>query len=119
MSLRPTRNIIRVFILLLTFESVNATSCDADNVDAKQTSIHSKHLRSLSSLFSALLSEKREKEERTQEERAKFPGIQLADFGKVAIILPGADTPVFLLPANEPKVHYQPSLFKLFCVYLI
>jgi hypothetical protein len=117
MVLRITKCLITLVIALMIFECVNAAFIQPQQIESAKASFHEKNNNA--SVFSTILCERAEEEEKSEQERDRFVTIEIADFSQIAIVLSEVHTPVIAITPYEHRFDIQPSLFKRYCVYLI
>lgn len=116
MPVKIAKVLIRLIILLLTFECVSPAFSVDDAADSRETTLHQAHVSgplSIEFLF------EKEEEERTEEERDHFTSVVLVDFSRVANSLRihfKAHTNILF---DEHRQGASGGLFRLFCIFLI
>lgn len=114
MSIKVAIGFIRLVVVLMVMQCFITAFATPSSHDASHTSINERSLASL--LCSALLPET--EEEKSGEENDKTFVVELADFSKNISFLSRIHTPPLQSIIHE-QFDYQPSLFKLFCVFII
>jgi hypothetical protein len=117
MSVRIAKNLIRLVLLLITFQCVSPVLAKAESRDSHHFIVSRKSDHS--SIFSSVLFEKMEEEEKNEEEKDRFITIELLDFSTITTLLSQAHTPDTHFTLLRDRYDRQPRLFTLFCVYLI
>jgi hypothetical protein len=115
MSIKKAKSIICLIIVLMIMECFIAALATPRSSDFDHKSVGSK---SLSSALSSLLLAETE-EEKTEEEGDKSFAIEIADFSKITSFLSKIHTPHSQFIVYEHLDDHQPSLFKMFCVFII
>jgi hypothetical protein len=117
MTARNTRKLIRILVLLISFQCISAAFFSAEEAgnDTHSVAIHSKHPKSSFSI----IFEKTAEEERAEEEGDKFFAIELTDFSELAHLLSQGYTPQINVTPYEQRIAPQHQLFKLHCVFII
>lgn len=116
MSLRIAKSLIRLILFLITFQCVSPILATTESSDFQHSTIQRK---SDHSVFSSVLFEKMEEEEKNEEEKDRFITIELLDFSTITTVLSQAHTPQTHFALVVDRSDHQPALFTLFCVYLI
>jgi hypothetical protein len=114
MSIKVAIGFIRLVVVLMVLQCFITAFATPSSRDSSHTSINEKSLASI--LCSALLPET--EEEKSGEENDKSFAVELADFSKNIAFLSKIHTPHFQSIVHEHFDH-QPSLFTLFCVFII
>jgi hypothetical protein len=117
MSVRIAKSLIRLVLLLITFQCVSPVLAKVESSDSHHTIVSSKSDHS--SIFSSILFEKMEEEEKSEEEKDRFVTIELLDLSKINTLLSQSHTPNTHFIFHHDRYDRQPALFTLFCVYLI
>jgi hypothetical protein len=117
MPLRITKSLIRLVLFLIAFQCVSPVLAQVECSDFHHTIIKNKPDHS--SVFSSVLFEKMEEEEKNEEEKDRYIAIELLDFSKITSLLSKAHTSNPDFTFSHGQYDRQPALFTLFCVYLI
>lgn len=115
MSEKISRGIIRWFIIIMICQCFAIIFSTPRSTDLEHKSFREKSITNF--LASALFIET--EEEKSEEEGAKGIAVQLADFSKNISFLSKVHTPHHQFVVYESRDDHQPSLFKLFCVFVI
>ena len=116
MTAATTRKLIRILILLISFQCISAAffTVQGSGNEVHAAALHSKHQKSFSMIF-----EKAAEEERSEEEGDKFLAIELVDFSKLATLRSLGYTPHINSTPYEQRIAPQHQLFMLHCVFII
>jgi hypothetical protein len=117
MSTRIAKSLTRLILLLITFECLSPVLAKAESTNTQHSLIKNKPHHS--SILAGFIFEKMEEEEKSEEERDKFLAVELADFTRITILLSAIHTPNTHFATMDEGRYYQPSLFQLYCVYII
>jgi hypothetical protein len=115
MPLRIIIGLVRLVIVLITFECITPAFASAYNSGPHEITIHTKAQQGS---FLSFIFEKSE-EEKSEEARDKFMLVELIDFSQLATLLSQEHTPHISIIPFEHRFDIKPSMFKLFCVFII
>jgi hypothetical protein len=116
MSLGIVRNVVRLVVLIMAFECISSALSPIQKQDGVQTTSFKKP--SSASVLASIFFEKAE-EERSEEENDHLLPVLLADFSCIAFQLSNVHSVYVPYTPLQQRFNKQPSLFKLFCSFLI